>query len=47
MTEEVRFGVYARDARIDLVSASPLPTRFMSADFEVTYADSPFAPYRG
>lgn len=46
MTEEVRFGVYARDAQIDLVSTSPVPIRFQSADFEVTYALVAYPPYR-
>ena len=45
MTEEIRFGVYARDAQIDLVSDSPLPAKFESADFEVKYDIVAFPPY--
>lgn len=43
MTEDVRFGVYSEDPRIDLVTSSPLPVRFQSADFEIVYALDPFS----
>lgn len=47
MTEEIRFGVAARDAQIDLTTSSPLPVKFQSADFECTYDLIAYPPYRG
>jgi hypothetical protein len=48
MTEAIRFGVFSRDPQIDLVSKSPLPVKFQSADFECNYElPGGYAVYRG